>query len=151
MPRLLKMPPQIIRLVLLTIGIVCSYFVARHFLTPPSFGQYGHYRGAALQEIRGRQPYWAGRTACDSCHAEIAKKLSQAEHQGLSCETCHGPSQAHVEKPDLNKLPKINSSLCLRCHEAGPSRPQWLHQVTAASHYTGDDCTSCHDPHQPKP
>ena len=36
-----RMPPQIVRLVLLTIAIVGSYLVARYFLTPPSFGQYG--------------------------------------------------------------------------------------------------------------
>ena len=49
------MPPQIIRLVLLTIGIVCVYFTARFFLVPASFGQLGHYRGNALQEIAARE------------------------------------------------------------------------------------------------
>ena len=31
-----KMPPQIFRLVLLTLGIIASYIVARTLLTPPS-------------------------------------------------------------------------------------------------------------------
>ena len=144
------MPPQIIRLVLLTIGIVCAYFMARYFLVPPSFGEYGHYRGAALQEIANREPFWAGRNTCDTCHKEIVQKLAKAEHQGLSCETCHGPSEAHVEAPEV-KLPKLSYDKCVRCHEASPSRPKWLHQITAATHYTGDVCTDCHDPHQPKP
>jgi hypothetical protein len=33
------MPPQVLRLFLLAIGIVGSYFIARYFLTPPSFRQ----------------------------------------------------------------------------------------------------------------
>jgi hypothetical protein len=151
MSRLFKMPPQIIRLVLLTIGIVCVYFTARYFLVPQSFGEYGHYRGAALQQIAAREPCWAGRNTCSPCHSEIVKKLAAAEHQGLSCETCHGPALGHVEAPEEVKLPKLGYDKCVRCHEASPSRPQWLHQITAADHYAGDVCTGCHDPHQPKP
>lgn len=36
----MKMAPQIVRLLLLTIAIVGSYIVARAMLTPPSFGEY---------------------------------------------------------------------------------------------------------------
>jgi hypothetical protein len=148
MSRLLKMPPQLIRLVLLTIGIVCVYFTARYFLTPPSFGQYGHYRGAALREIASRQPYWAGKAACAICHPAHAEKLAKGEHKNLSCETCHGPGQAHVANP-AEKLPKLDMSLCVRCHEASPSKPKWLHQINVHNHYTGSLCTECHVPHQP--
>jgi len=152
-PPFSKLPPQIVRLVLLTIGIVCVYFTARYFLAPPSMGQYGHYRGQALQEIAAREPYWAGRKACETCHAEIVKKLAKAEHQGLSCETCHGETvkkltMAHVENPEV-KLPKLSYSQCVRCHEASPSRPKWLHQITPDKHYTGQVCAECHVPHQP--
>jgi hypothetical protein len=148
MKRLVKMPPQIIRLVLLTIAIVCTYFCARYLLTPQSFGQYGHYRGIALQEIAAREPYWAGRKTCDSCHAVIVQKLAAAEHKGLSCETCHGPSKAHVDNPEV-KLAKLSYSQCVRCHEASPSRPKWMHQINVRNHYTGSVCTECHVPHQP--
>jgi hypothetical protein len=145
------MPPQIIRLVLLTIAIVGAYFTARYFLVPPSFGQYGHYCGAALEEIRTNEPFWAGRGACDVCHSEIAQKLAKAEHQGNSCEACHGPAEKHAEDPDGVKLPKMSPDKCLRCHEASPSRPKWLHQITLKDHYDGGVCTDCHDPHNPKP
>ncbi len=148
MKRLLKMPPQITRLVLLTLVIVCIYFGARHLLTPQSFGQYGHYRANALQEIAAREPFWAGRNTCDACHGEIVRKLAAAEHKGLSCETCHGPSKAHVENPEV-KLPRLSYGQCVRCHEASPSRPAWLHQITPVKHYTGSVCTECHVPHQP--
>jgi hypothetical protein len=148
MPPLLKMPPQLIRLVLLAIGIVCVYLTARYFLTPPSFGQYGHFRGNALQEIAARQPYYAGKAACVECHSDHAQKLAKGEHKTLSCETCHGPGRTHVENT-AEKLPKLNVGLCVRCHQASPSRPKWLHQINVHNHYTGSVCTECHVPHQP--
>ncbi|MGD0815763.1 MAG: hypothetical protein ABSA83_19390 [Verrucomicrobiota bacterium] len=148
MPGLFKMPPQIIRLVLLTIGIVCVYFTARFFLVPPSFGQYGHYRANALQDIASRQPFWAGKASCLECHPDHAQKLAKGEHKTLSCETCHGPGRAHVANP-AEKLPKLNISMCVRCHQISPSRPKWLHQINIHNHYTGSVCTECHVPHQP--
>ena len=149
MPNFFKMPPQLVRLVLLTIAIVCIFFVARYFLVPPSFGQLGHYRGIALQEMAARQPFWAGKASCVAeCHTEHGQKLAKAEHKTLSCETCHGPGREHVENPQ-RQLPKLSFQLCVRCHAASPSRPKWLHQINPANHYTGQLCTECHVPHQP--
>jgi len=148
MNRFLGMPPQVTRLALTTLVIVALFLVARSLLVPPSFGQYGHYRGEALREIAAREPYWAGRGACDDCHADHVKKVAGAEHKGLSCEDCHGPSRAHVENPEV-KLPKMAFGQCVRCHEASPSRAAWLHQINSHNHYTGQGCTECHAPHQP--
>ena len=50
--RRLNMPPQIVRLVLLTIGIVAAYLVARYILTPSSFGQYGFIAGTRWRKLR---------------------------------------------------------------------------------------------------
>lgn len=143
-----KMPPQILRVVLLTIAIVGSYMVARAFLTPPSFHEYGWYRGDALEEIASRQPLYAGRKACDECHSDECQKLAKGEHKLISCESCHGPAQAHADNPDI-KLYKLTDSDCLRCHEADPGRPKFLQQITATDHYKGDRCIGCHVPHQP--
>jgi hypothetical protein len=63
--RRFKLPPQILRLVLLTLAIVGSYLIARAFLTPASFGEFGWYRGEALVELRSRPPVYAGKQACD--------------------------------------------------------------------------------------
>jgi hypothetical protein len=98
--------------------------------------------------MASREPYWAGKAACVECHTDHAAKLAKGEHKTLSCETCHGPGRAHVEDWAV-KLPKLNMSLCVRCHEASPSRPQWLHQINVHDHYTGNLCTECHVPHQP--
>ena len=144
----MKMPPQILRLVLLTLGIVGSYLVARYFLTPPSFGHYGWFRGAALEEIASRTPVYAGKKACDECHSDVLEKLAKAEHKTLSCEGCHGVSQEHAANPDITPI-KLTGNHCIRCHEANPSRPAWFKQITVKNHYTGQKCTECHVPHQP--
>ena len=83
-------------------------------------------------------------------HAETEKLLKHV-HKTLSCEACHGPSQAHVDDPEngRHKPDKLNAVACLRCHEANPSRPKWHKQITLKSHYVGQKCTECHSPHQP--
>jgi hypothetical protein len=148
MPRLSKMPPQIFRIVLLVVGIVGSYCVARYFLTPATFGEYGFYRGAALELLASREPSFAGRGACEECHSEIVKKVADHEHKSLSCESCHGPCKAHAENNDI--MPQVlNYGLCVRCHEASPSRPKWHKQVVLKDHYPGSKCTECHIAHSP--
>lgn len=142
------MPPQIVRLILLTIGIVVAYSGARYLLTPPSFGAYGWYRGNALEEIASRQPVYAGTKACDECHSEVLQKVAKFEHKTVGCESCHGVSQAHADNPDVKPV-KLTDSLCMRCHEANPSRPKWLKQIEINKHYTGQRCAECHSPHQP--
>ena len=144
-----KMPPQIVRLVLLTIAIVGSYLVARFFLTPKTFGEYGWYRGAAIEEARNHPLVYAGRKACEECHEDEAKKLAKDKHKTLSCEGCHGPGQAHVDKPDVTKPPKLGYSVCVRCHEALPGRPAWHKQINPKTHYVGQKCAECHVPHCP--
>jgi len=142
-----KMPPQILRLLLLLVGIVSSYFVARYFLVPPSFGQYGWYRGLALTELRARPLVFAGKQACEDCHSDEYEKLEKNEHKNLSCEACHGPRYQHSQDPDV-KLQVVSFSHCLRCHEANPSRPKTQKQIVSKDHY-GSKCIECHVPHAP--
>jgi hypothetical protein len=146
-----KLPPQVVRLVLLTIAIVGSYLVARFILTPHSFGELGWYRADALTEAVDRPLVYAGKEACIVCHKDQAAKLAKYQHKTLSCEVCHGPGQAHAEKkddPDY-KPAKLGISHCLRCHETDPSRPKFQKQVNSREHYAGQKCTECHVPHAP--
>ena len=145
--RRFRLPPQILRLVLLTLGIVGTYLVARTLLVPQSFGEYGWYRGAALEEIASRTPVFAGKKACAECHTDVAQKLAHSEHQTLSCEACHGANREHALNHDVVPA-KVPDSFCLRCHEANPSRPKWLKQIVVKEHY-GEKCSDCHLPHQP--
>lgn len=143
-----KVPPQLVRIILLAVGIVGMYFVARYFLTPPSFGQYGWYRAESLTEMRTRDTVFAGKKACEECHSDQVQKVAKNAHKSVSCESCHGAGQAHASNPDV-KLEVLNFSHCARCHEANPSRPKWHKQIVIKDHYTGSKCTECHKPHAP--
>ena len=149
MSRPFKMPPQVIRIILLAVGIVVFYSVARYVLTPPSFRKYGWYRGAALMELATRDQVYAGKKACEECHSEEYQKLLKHEHKGLACESCHGPGEAHAEDPRKENIDRSSFAACVRCHEANPSRPKWHKQIVSKTHYTGTKCTECHVPHSP--
>jgi hypothetical protein len=145
-----KMPPQILRLVCLTFVVVGSYAAARRLLVPPSFGEQGWYRGAALQELASAQPVFSGMKACDECHSEVLEQLAKGGHQALSCESCHGPSLQHAGNPDGGPpRVKFEDVDCMRCHQSSPSRPSWLRQIEVNEHFQGDRCVGCHLPHQP--
>lgn len=144
----MRLPPQVVRLLLLTVGIVGSYLLAKFLLTPASFGQYGFYRGDALMEIASHPMALAGRKACAECHAEEVEQLAKFGHKNLSCEGCHGFGQAHADNPDV-KMEVLNYSHCVKCHEANPSRPKSHKQVNPKDHFPGDKCTECHIPHAP--
>lgn len=144
----LKMPPQIFRLVLLTLGIVASYSLARYFLKPDTFGAYGHYRGAALTELAAKETVFAGAKACAECHDEVFTLRDQHEHRKISCESCHGPNKAHAKDPDVKTTP-WDEAKCLRCHLREPARPATQKQIVPADHYEGK-CLECHLPHNPK-
>jgi ribosomal protein L37AE/L43A len=144
----MRLPPQIVRLLLLTVVIVAGFLAARFFLTPPSFGEFGYYRGDALGEAASLPIAYAGQKACEECHSEQHEIIMRAEHKTLSCESCHGAGAAHVDNPDV-PLAKLTFSHCLRCHEASPGRPLWFKQIKSKEHYTGHRCTECHSPHEP--
>jgi hypothetical protein len=144
-----RIPPQIVRLALLTIAIVAAYFTARQFLVPRSFGEYGWYRADVLKEYRALPTTYAGQAACLDCHSEVVEKRSKAKHKSISCESCHGALGAHAEDPSVAP-PKIKDhSFCLRCHDANLSRPEKFLQVNVAEHAGKQDCMECHQPHLP--
>lgn len=149
MRRLFKMPPQLFRIFLLAVGIVVVYSIARYFLTPASFGEYGWYRGVALAELATRDRVYAGKQTCEVCHPDEYQKLMKHEHKTLSCEGCHGAGGAHAKDPRKDNIDKSGFAACLRCHEANPSRPKWHKQIVIKTHYTGSKCTECHVPHSP--
>ena len=143
-----KIPPQILRLILLTCFIVFGYLGARVLLTPSSFGQFGWYRGDALTELSAKQPIFAGQVACEECHSDIVKEVTKYEHKTLGCETCHGVAKPHVDDPE-KPTAKISDHFCMRCHDRNPSRPEWFKQIELKKHYTGQSCKECHIPHHP--
>ncbi len=143
-----SMPPQLLRLVVLTLLVIGTYAVARVVLTPATFGHYGHYRGAALVEAASRPQVFAGAKACDECHSETSELVANDRHKGISCEACHGPGRTHSRNPDIMPV-KLNDQLCLRCHVAEVARPAKQRQIQVWDHFPGDKCVECHVAHQP--
>lgn len=146
------LPPQLVRIAVLTVLIGVSYIVARVLLTPATFGHYGHYRGAALVEAASIKPVFAGAKSCDECHSDTTELLAKNGHKTVACEACHGPSRPHGLNPDSPVVmpPKPGDLQCLRCHLADAARPAKHPQIQMMDHFPGDRCIECHVSHQPK-
>jgi uncharacterized CHY-type Zn-finger protein len=126
------------------------FLVVRHYVVPPSFGQYGHYRGAAIAEIAARPVKFAGHQACESCHTDVLDVKSKGKHAHVNCEACHGPLAKHADDPSSVTPAKLDTAvLCARCHTASAAKPKGFPQVDPAEHSNGVPCETCHQPHSP--
>jgi hypothetical protein len=126
------------------------FLVVRHFIVPKSFGEYGHYRGAAMGEIAAHPVHFAGHQACEACHTDVLDVKKNGKHAHVNCEACHGPLAKHADDPASVTPPKLDTAvLCVRCHSASAARPKGFPQVVAAEHYNGLPCETCHNPHSP--
>ena len=142
---------HLLRLIAVMLIALVGFLVVRAAVIPKSFGQYGHFRGAALTEMAARPIAYAGRDACESCHADVADVKRTSRHAKLACETCHGPQEKHAEDPTSGKPARPDVAvLCARCHEANSAKPKFLPQVNTAEHSGGVVCDTCHQPHHPK-
>jgi len=121
-----------------------------------------HPRAAAGQQaaVAGNKGY-VGSETCLTCHADIGKNFPENPHsrlalmhegKGLTCESCHGPGQAHVESGgdptkvlfNFNKMsPQQIDARCLTCHAA--AHPNFERSPHAKA---GVSCLSCHSVHK---
>jgi len=128
---------------------ILAFFAIRGWLVPHTFGQYGHYRGAALKEIASKPVRYAGHQTCENCHTDIADKKKAGKHASVNCEACHGPLAAHADDPSIQPAKLDTGVLCAQCHEASAAKPKSFPQVETASHSNGIPCETCHQPHSP--
>jgi excinuclease UvrABC ATPase subunit len=146
------MPPQIKRLALLFAIFIGLFLVARHFLVPKSFGEFGHYRGLALAENQARAQKYAGQKACADCHQDMVDLKAPNVHKSLSCETCHGPGFDHVNSTDSvipMRVPKTRE-FCATCHTKNAARRvENIVQIDVKEHNPDQKCIECHNPHNP--
>ena len=56
-----------VRMAVVLAAGVLVFLAIRHAIVPASFGKYGHYRAAALDEIRARPVSFGGKALCESC------------------------------------------------------------------------------------
>ena len=102
---------------------------------------------------------YVGSDTCITCHAEVGKSFANNPHsklalthsgKGITCESCHGPGQAHVEGGgDITKIflpskasAKETDATCMGCH-AGV-HPNFDRSPHAEA---GLSCISCHSVH----
>lgn len=147
-----RVPPQIARLAIVFAVAIAALIVMRQLLTPPTFGDLGHYRAAAIGEIAATPIKYAGRGACDMCHEDIATVRSTGRHQTVACETCHGAGQAHISSGgEVKPIVPRERSFCPQCHGFDAARPTGFPQIDPVMHNPVKRCVSCHNPHEPKP
>jgi hypothetical protein len=101
------------------VAIVGSYFIARYFLTPSSFGQYGWYRGDALTELASQPVTFAGREACQECHDDEYEMLIEHGHKdaflrgvprlGSGPRGRSGYQDLHLQLQPMRALPRSES------------------------------------------
>jgi uncharacterized CHY-type Zn-finger protein len=126
------------------------FLVVRHYVVPKSFGQYGHYRGAAIGEIAAHPAKYAGHETCESCHAEVLDVKKNGKHAHVNCEACHGALEKHAEDPaSVTPILPDTTVICARCHAFSAAKPKGFPQVVPEDHYTGLACGTCHKPHSP--
>ena len=126
------------------------FIALRSFLVPKSFGQYGHFRGDALSEIKTQPLHYAGHETCEACHSDVLEQKVKGKHVRVNCEACHGPLAKHAEDPGSVTPEKLDTAkLCVRCHETNTAKPKWFPTVVSADHSAGLACNECHKPHNP--
>ena len=126
------------------------FLVIRGYVVPKSFGEYGHYRAAAIGEIAAHPVKFAGHQACESCHSDEAGTKAKGKHVTVNCEACHGALAAHAADPTGVVPVKLDTAvLCARCHTATAAKPSGFPQVDPAAHSNGIACETCHNPHSP--
>jgi excinuclease UvrABC ATPase subunit len=144
-------PPQIPRLAIAFTIFIALFLLVRHLLTPDTFGEYGHYRGAALIDNAKPEIHFSGQQACFACHQVVEDLKKEDVHSDIHCETCHGPGQKHVLSSNKADILKPNSrDFCASCHKLNAAKKKdAINQVDLKIHNVEKNCIECHNAHQP--
>jgi hypothetical protein len=144
------MPRQVIRLFIVFAIFVILFLIARHFLTPKTFGEFGHYRGDALKDNKAREVNYIGSDACYDCHDSIASLKKSGFHKVLNCETCHGTGTKHVNDPKIVLNKPTEREFCGKCHNKNAAKSlNNIKQIDIKEHNIDNKCIDCHNPHEP--
>jgi hypothetical protein len=90
-------------------------------------------------------------STCQECHAEQQTRLVAFTHDGIGCQSCHGPLLEHAEAGDEATSEQVpvrvpTDEVCVKCHTEATGRPAELRQIVPSRHYVSQ-CLECHDPH----
>ncbi len=152
------------RLLVAALIVCCSTIVFTAASSRPSYTQTNS--TVASPASAAQTGGYAGDDTCTTCHDSEGKALKQTLHgkaqnvrtpsaqNGRTCETCHGPGQAHAESGgDTTKIrripamaPREASDVCLTCHDRG-NHANFKGGMHDARNLT---CVTCHSIHSPK-
>lgn len=142
---------------LFILGVV-ALIVLRSWLAPPTWGEYGAYRGASVDDYRALPPIHGAAASCAECHEDRYAEHEKGVHAQVECELCHAPLATHVVDGEVvAEMPvPASSDLCLNCHRKLTARPSSFPQILPAEHLKEMEaepgprvCFDCHDPHSP--
>ncbi|WP_163340446.1 hypothetical protein [Desulfopila sp. IMCC35008] len=157
-----KYNSHLIRLIIALIIFGVAGFFARKVFIPDSMGEYGHYRGADIEDQKSIPIRLGTNDSCFQCHKPVRTIHKSGVHKTVSCEVCHGPYGNHIaDGKKIGTMPVKRdqeiSQLCLRCHnkviQARPRKsirmvglPEHLEQKQVRMTHTCNQCHMVHDP-----
>lgn len=150
MRSLFKDYEHLARLAILFVAGAVVFLVARAVMVPKDFGEYGHFRAGAMDDVAARPLHYAGHAACLDCHDDVGAVKSKGKHAGVNCEACHGALAAHVADPQAVVPEKLDvKTLCVVCHLKNSAKPRSFPQIDPKEHADDTPCDQCHNPHSP--
>lgn len=157
-----KYNTHVIRIAVFLVAALIIGIGVRTVMVPDSFGKYGHYRAAAIEDEMNREIRNGTNGSCLACHPYIKEMHFSGVHKTVSCEFCHGPVADHIQDNRvIAKLPKKQGgeirALCLRCHnQIIRARPREVIKMVAMPDHLqkknvrlDHNCNQCHNVHAP--
>lgn len=157
---------HIVHVAIVILVVLAGFIIVRSASVPKSFGQYGHYRGASLEERMALPVVFQSAAYCFDCHEEESGEVwvgaeywQEGKHSVNTCLNCHSKAVPPEEKSPCSAgfvRPKdMSDNLCLMCHGVLAARPKapepYDHKKHLEEHdmKEGDTCIECHVPHYP--
>lgn len=139
------------------IGLVVCILIFRMFYIPDDFGAhergytFGFHRLSNEQEWKEYPGKYRGTDYCNECHDEMVESVARSQHAMIPCENCHGAALAHPDEPEKLMIDR-SRDLCIRCHSKlymPSSGRNAIPGIDPAQHNTDNECSDCHNPHNP--
>ena len=154
------MPKHIRRLIAILAVLAMMFVAGKMYFPPKSFGVYGHYRAASVEDIAAAHPAYLNPDSYSAAYPKEYEMWSSGIHKVVKCQICHTTVGKLVNMASLSGATSLSTSaalpaagdsrkLCVKCHERIAGRPDYMPQIEVDSHSKGQACTACHNPHSP--
>jgi hypothetical protein len=147
-----RLPEQAVRIIVLFVVLAGVLFFVRQFILPPEMKDPDLQKASATEREAAKEVKYAGAEICAGCHEKQHDVKAGGYHRDLSCESCHGAAQKHVENPaEVKPSSPRKRDYCSFCHTYNSSRPSGFPQINPNTHNPRKPCITCHNPHNPTP